>query len=82
MPKEFQHEPEMALISGSDGLFVTNQIIMQAHQFLKPDGVLIVEVGNSEKHIKEQWPELPLEWLEFYNGGSGVFAISANQLPH
>lgn len=80
MPEEYQHEPEMALISGQDGLFVTNQIIQQSRQFLSDDGVLIVEVGNSEKHVKKRWPGLAMRWLEFYNGGAGVFAIKAQDL--
>ncbi len=80
MPKEFCHEPEMALISGNDGLFVTNQILRQAKKYLSDQGVLIVEVGNSKKHLIDKW-DLPFEWIDFEYGGEGVFVLRANQLP-
>lgn len=80
MPDEYCHEPELALGSGPDGLDITREILRQANDYLTDDGLLIVEVGNSEVHMMEQYPELPLIWLEFERGGNGVFAISAAEL--
>lgn len=80
MPDEYGHEPELALGSGPDGLDITRDILRQANDYLTEDGLLIVEVGNSEVHMMEQYPELPLIWLEFERGGNGVFAISAAEL--
>jgi ribosomal protein L3 glutamine methyltransferase len=80
MPQEYDHEPELALGSGPDGLEITREILRQANDYLTDDGLLIVEVGNSEVHLMEQYPELPLIWLEFEHGGNGVFAISAHEL--
>ncbi len=80
MPNEFQHEPELALGSGPDGLDITRQILRQACDYLTEDGLLVVEVGNSEVHLMQQYPELPVIWLEFEQGGNGVFAISAADL--
>jgi ribosomal protein L3 glutamine methyltransferase len=79
MPKEFSHEPEMALTSGSDGLFVTHTILENAKKYLKPNGILIIEVGNSQRHLLEKSP-LPFLWFEFENGGGGVFLLRADQL--
>ena len=79
MPKEFSHEPEMALTSGSDGLFVTHAILENAKKYLKPNGILIIEVGNSQRHLLEKSP-LPFLWFEFENGGGGVFLLRADQL--
>lgn len=80
MPKEYQHEPKLALASGDDGLDLTRKILYQAYQHLSEDGLLVVEVGNSEKHIVEQFPEVPFTWAEFENGGNGVFILTAEEL--
>jgi len=80
MPDEYGHEPEMALGSGPDGLDITKRILREANDYLADDGLLVVEVGNSEVHLAEQYPQLPLIWLELEQGGNGVFAISAADL--
>mgnify|MGYP001941537667 CR=1 FL=1 len=80
MPDEFRHEPELALGSGCDGLDITRRILRQACDYLTEEGLLVVEVGNSEVHLMQQYPELPVIWLEFEQGGNGVFAISAAEL--
>ncbi|MDB2374563.1 50S ribosomal protein L3 N(5)-glutamine methyltransferase, partial [Psychrosphaera haliotis] len=43
-------------------------------------GVLIVEVGNSLVHLVELLPTVPFNWIEFENGGLGVFSITKAQL--
>ncbi|WP_370278553.1 50S ribosomal protein L3 N(5)-glutamine methyltransferase [Pontibacterium sp.] len=80
MPEEYGHEPDMALGSGPDGLDITKRILREANDYLTEDGLLVVEVGNSEVHLAEQYPQLPLIWLELEQGGNGVFAISAADL--
>ncbi|WP_136678453.1 50S ribosomal protein L3 N(5)-glutamine methyltransferase [Neptunomonas sp. XY-337] len=80
MPDEYQHEPELALTSGDDGLDITKRILREANEYLTEDGLLIVEVGNSEVHLMEQYPQVPLTWVELPQGGNGVFAITAQDL--
>lgn len=80
MPQEFHHEPELALGSGIDGLDITKQILAQAADFLSENGVLVCEVGNSMVHLIEQFPNVPFNWLEFKNGGLGVFSLTREQL--
>lgn len=80
MPPEYQHEPEMALGSGVDGLEITKRILREANDYLTDDGLLVVEVGNSEVHLAQQYPELPLVWVELEQGGNGVFVITAADL--
>ncbi|MDP5291235.1 50S ribosomal protein L3 N(5)-glutamine methyltransferase [Oceanimonas sp. CHS3-5] len=83
LPDEFRHEPELALASGFDGLDFTRRLLAQACDFLTDDGVLVVEVGNSQIHMELAFPELPLSWVEFEHGGHGVFVISRRDLlPH
>ncbi|WP_373818765.1 50S ribosomal protein L3 N(5)-glutamine methyltransferase [Glaesserella sp.] len=80
MPEEFHHEPEIALGSGADGLDMTKRILAQAADYLSDNGVLVCEVGNSMVHLIEQFPQVPFNWIEFKNGGLGVFSLTREQL--
>lgn len=80
MPQEYQHEPQLALTSGNDGLDITRHILREAQHHLSEEGLLIVEVGNSERHVIEQFPKVPFTWAEFEKGGNGVFLLTAEQL--
>lgn len=80
LPQEYRHEPVLGLASGTDGLKLTRRILACAPDYLIDDGVLICEVGNSMVHLMEQYPEIPFTWLEFENGGDGVFMLTKQQL--
>jgi ribosomal protein L3 glutamine methyltransferase len=81
LPAEFEHEPDLGLRSGADGLEIVARILAGARAHLQPGGVLVVEVGNSADAVAATWPELPFTWLEFSRGGSGVFLLMAEELP-
>ncbi|MBU9813052.1 50S ribosomal protein L3 N(5)-glutamine methyltransferase [Rahnella sp. C60] len=80
LPQEYRHEPVLGLASGSDGLKLTRRILACAPDYLTDNGVLICEVGNSMVHLMDQYPEIPFTWLEFENGGDGVFMLTKQQL--
>ena len=80
LPAEFQHEPELGLAAGEDGLDLVDVILRQAPEHLNEHGWLFVEVGNSQFHVEHKYPQLPLQWIEFQQGGHGVFAVSKQQL--
>lgn len=80
MPQEYHHEPEIGLGSGLDGLDITRQILENAAHYLSDQGVLIVEVGNSWPALEESFPEVEFNWIEFEQGGDGVFVLTKKQL--
>lgn len=80
MPAEFQAEPALALGSGDDGLDFTRRLLKEAREYLSDEGVMIVEIGNSWPSLETAFPTVPFTWLEFENGGHGVFALTAQQL--
>ncbi|KAF1054672.1 MAG: 50S ribosomal protein L3 glutamine methyltransferase [Stenotrophomonas maltophilia] len=79
MPAEFQHEPELGLACGEDGLDLVRRMLAEAADHLNERGTLIVEVGNSQVHVEALYPEVDFTWLEFEQGGHGVFLLSASQ---
>lgn len=80
LPEEFRHEPELALASGHDGLDATTIILQQAKDHLNDNGILIVEVGNSQEALIAKYPQVPFMWLDFERGGEGVFLLTKQQL--
>jgi ribosomal protein L3 glutamine methyltransferase len=77
LPREYRHEPDLALRAGSDGLDVVRRILAGAAQHLTADGALFVEVGDSDERVQQAFPDLPFTWLEFEHGGGGVFLLRA-----
>lgn len=80
LPTEYALEPVLGLFSEEEGLQIPLQILRQASSFLVEDGLLIMEVGYSQDLLAQRLPEVPLLWLEFENGGDGVFALTTSQL--
>lgn len=80
LPPEFAHEPAAALRSGRDGLDAVRVILRDARHHLRPGGILVVEVGNSEVQLRRALRDWPFVWLQFERGGGGVFLLTAADL--
>lgn len=80
MPAEYHAEPALGLASGDDGLDFTRRLLAQAAEHLSEDGLLVVEVGNSQQALEQAFPSLPMVWVEFERGGHGVFVLPASAL--
>jgi ribosomal protein L3 glutamine methyltransferase len=81
LPAEYQHEPEMALAGGEDGMDVVRRILKEARNWLTDEGVLVVEIGNERANVEAAFGGLDLVWLSTSAGEDSVFLIQAADLP-
>ena len=80
LPKEYRHEPSMALAAGNDGLDLVHRILKQAKNHLTPGGLLVCEIGGNRRALERSYPKLDFTWPETSDPGS-VFVLREEQLP-
>lgn len=80
LPGEYAHEPKLGLTAGADGLDIVLRILRDAPDHLADEGLLIVEVGESERALAALLPDVPFVWIEFKVGPMGVFALQRREL--
>lgn len=79
-PLEFHQEPKLGLVAGEDGLDIVRRILRDAPTYLTDSGLLMVEVGDSQAYFESAFPCCPVQWVPLERGGSGIFAIGAEDL--
>lgn len=80
LPQEYLHEPQIALAGGDDGMDLVRKIVAGAGKRLKPNGILMVEIGNERVFAEEAFAEYGLTWLSTSAGDDMVFMLTAEQL--
>ena len=80
LPREYRHEPGIALAGGREGLDVVRRILLQAPAHLNPGGLLVVEVGSGRRRLEHAFPRVAFTWPEVAEGET-VFIVQREQLP-
>ena len=80
LPREYRHEPRLALAGGRNGLDLVRTILREAPRHLHPGGMLVMEVGGGRKRVERAFPAIEFTWIDTPGGGD-VLAVSREQLP-
>jgi ribosomal protein L3 glutamine methyltransferase len=80
LPREYLHEPRLALAGGDDGMEAVRVILRVAPRFLQPGGVLVVEVGHNRDTAEAAFPHMPFLWLSTASSTDSVFLLSREEL--
>jgi len=81
LPAEYRHEPRLALAGGRDGLNVVRRSLRDAVDFLRPGGLLIVEIGHHRSRLERAFPRVPFVWPQTSAGFDCVFVLTREDLP-
>ncbi len=79
LPKEYRHEPALALAAGGDGLDLVRKIISAAKNRLTPGGLLVCEIGGNRRALQKIYPKLEFAWPETSDTGC-VFILRCEKL--
>ena len=80
LPDEYRAEPNIALAGGDDGMDLVRIIVRDAGRYLKPNGILVVEIGNEYGFAVQAFKDVPLTWLDVSGSDDGVFLLTAADL--
>ena len=80
LPPEYKYEPSLGFDGGNDGLNIINRLLQSAAKYLTPDGLLFLEVGESQPFFDLSHNSLPVTWLSFERGGDGVAVLTRDDL--
>jgi ribosomal protein L3 glutamine methyltransferase len=76
LPREYRHEPRLALAGGRDGLELVRRILLQARAHLAPHALLVCEIGRGRKLLERNYPRTPFVWP-----ADQIFVLSREELP-
>ena len=80
LPREYRHEPALALAGGADGLVLVRQILARAADHLLPGGSLVCEIGHNRRVLERAYPSVPFLWPETSIGPGHVFILEREAL--
>jgi len=79
LPPEYRFEPTLALAAGADGLDFLRSFLEQAARHLKPEGKLVLEVGNSDLQLQKAAPDFEFIWVEVDGGAQGLTVLDREE---
>ena len=56
------------------------RLLREGARVLAPDGLMLLEVGETWMTLEDRLPKVPFLWIELPQGGLGVAVISAQEL--
>ncbi|MDO9438538.1 50S ribosomal protein L3 N(5)-glutamine methyltransferase [Hydrogenophaga sp.] len=84
LPPEYRAEPGLALdgntAGGTDGMDFVRTLLRDAPGCLKPEGVLVLEIGNEREHFEAAFAYLEAIWLETSAGDDQVLLLTRESL--
>lgn len=80
LPQEYRHEPQLALAGGDDGMDLVRRILEAAPRFLKPEGVLVLEIGHERDFFEATFPQLSPVWLDTEQASDQLLLLTREQL--
>lgn len=80
LPPEYRHEPTMALAGGEDGMDLVRRLLEAAPNFMAPEGVLVLEIGNEYENFIAAFPTLEPVWLSTANTEDQILLLTREQL--
>jgi len=80
LPREYRHEPALALAGGDDGLDAVRTILRKAPQFMQRDALLVVEIGDNRAGAEAAFPRMPFTWLSTPSSEASVFLLKREEI--
>jgi ribosomal protein L3 glutamine methyltransferase len=84
LPPEYRAEPALALdgntAGNADGMDFVRALIRDLPKHLKPQGVLVLEIGNEREHFEAAFPHLEVVWLATSAGDDQVLLLTLESL--
>lgn len=80
VPREFSHEPQLALLADNNGLKLAGELLDAAVAHLSEDGVLVLDMGMSAQAFMQAHSALPFVELDLEQGGAGILLVEAQAL--
>ncbi len=80
LPPEYRHEPTMALAGGEDGMDLIRRLLRSAPEFMAPDGMLVLEIGNEYENFIAAFPDLDPVWLSTEHTEDQILLLTREQL--
>jgi ribosomal protein L3 glutamine methyltransferase len=79
-PPEYQAEPALAHLGGTDGLDLVHRILRDCSAYLAPQGTLVMEIGQARDELEAARPDVPFLWLDTETSEGEVFMLDAKDV--